>query len=164
GSSYIITGLQFACTYKVTVRPFTLQGPLAKDVTFVKTPKCNNMKVKGLKDSCCPNQERHRLSRSLRHTSEKLKVVFQSTNGKIKGKFHWKIPNDQFLPIESFLFSCAEMSQTHTFYNVLSLPATHNSVIIEDLKPSTFYHILVQIVGLNSSSIEKIFSTPALRL
>ncbi|XP_069830311.1 anosmin-1-like [Dendropsophus ebraccatus] len=159
GSSYNITGLQFACTYKVTVRPFTLQGPLVEEVTFVKTCKCNNMKAKSLKDAHCPKQGCHHLSRNVMHRSEKLRAVFQSGNGKIKGEFCWP-----FFSTKSCLFSWAEMSQSAAFYNTLTLPATHNFVIIDDLKPSTFYHFKVQTVGLNISSTEQIFLTPALGL
>ncbi|XP_040284240.1 anosmin-1-like isoform X1 [Bufo bufo] len=162
GPSYIITDLQFACTYKVTARPFTLQGPLVEEVIFAKTPKCNNMKVKRLKDARCPKLGRHRLSRSLMHRSVKLRAVFQNVNGKIKGEFHWKVlQTDDFFSIKSFLFSWAEMSQTAASYNTLTLPATHNFVIIDDLKPSTFYHVKVQIVTLNGLSTEEIFLTPA---
>ncbi|KAM3932730.1 anosmin-1-like [Leptodactylus fuscus] len=163
GSSYIITGIQFACIYKVTVRPFTLQRPLVEEVTFVKTPKCNNMKVKGLKDARCPKQGRHRLSRSLMHRSGKLTAAFQSLNGKIKGEFHWQVLQmDPFNSIKNFLFSWAEMSQATAFYNTLTLPATQNFMIIDDLKPSTFYHVKVQIVALSASSTENAFLTPEL--
>ncbi|XP_056421296.1 anosmin-1-like [Hyla sarda] len=165
GSSYIITDLQFACTYKVTVRPFTLQGPSVEEVTFVKTPKCNNMKVKTLKDVHCPKQGCHHLSRKGMHRSEKLRAVFQSVNGKIKGEFHWHIlQTGPFFSTKSWLFSWAEMAQTGAFYNTITLPAIHPFVIIDDLKPSTFYHVKVQIAALNVSSTEKIFLTPALGL
>ncbi|KAM4040777.1 anosmin-1-like [Anomaloglossus baeobatrachus] len=165
GTSYIFTGLQYACTYKVTVRPFTLQGPLVEEVTFVKTPRCNNMKVKSLKDAQCPKQGRHRLSRSLMHRSEKLRAVFQNVNGKITGDFHWQVlQTDPFIFVRSFLFSWAEMSQAAASYNAITLPATHNFVIIDDLKPLTFYSIKVQIIALNGSSIEKTFLTPSLVL
>ncbi|XP_075717818.1 anosmin-1-like isoform X2 [Rhinoderma darwinii] len=165
GLSYIITGIQLACNYKVAVRPFTLEGPLVEEVTFVKTPKCNNMKVNSLKDPRCPKQGRHRLSRSVMHRSEKLRAVFQRVNGKIKGEFQWQVlQTDPFLLIKSFIFNWAEMSQTAAFYNTLRLPATHNFVNIDDLKPSTFYHVKVQIVAVNGSSAEKTFLTPALGL
>ncbi|XP_073529196.1 anosmin-1-like isoform X2 [Phyllobates terribilis] len=161
GMSYIFTGLQYGCTYKVTVRPFTLQGPLVEEVTFVKTPRCNNMKVKSLRDVQCPKQGRHRLSRSLINRSEKLRAVFQNVNGKITGEFHWQVlQSDPLIFVRSFLFSWAEMSHAAASYNTLTLPATHNFVIIDDLKPLTFYHVKVHTIALNGSSTEKTFLTP----
>ncbi|XP_073435224.1 anosmin-1-like [Dendrobates tinctorius] len=161
GTSYIFTGLQYACTYKVTVRPFTLQGPLVEEVTFVKTPRCNNMKVKSLRDAQCPKQERHRLSRSLMHRSEKLRAVFQKVNGKITGEFHWQVlQTGPLIFVRSFLFSWADMSKAAASYNTIAIPATQNFVIIDDLKPLTFYHVKVHIFALNGSSTEKTFLTP----
>ncbi|XP_063772430.1 anosmin-1-like [Pseudophryne corroboree] len=166
GSNFIITGLQFACKYKVTVRPFTLQGPLVEEVTFVKTPKCNNMKVKSLKHGRCSRQGRHRLSRNVMHTPDRLSAAFYRVNGRIEGKFHWQfLQSEQSHTITAFLFRWAEISDTAQVYNTRTLPPDNTFTYIEDLKPSTSYHIAVQVISRNQniSSAEKTVLTPGVK-
>ncbi|KAM5164973.1 anosmin-1-like [Mantella aurantiaca] len=166
GSNFVISGLLFACKYKITVRPFTLQALSAEKVTFVKTPRCNNMKVKNLKEAQCPRQGRHRLSRNVIQRTEKLSAVFHNVNGKIKGEFQWKaFQKDPTQSLTGFLFSWAEISRAPAVYTTHILPADCVYVIVENLKPSTSYHIKVQAIYSNQEKldIEKTFSTPTFR-
>ncbi|XP_073485199.1 anosmin-1-like [Aquarana catesbeiana] len=166
GSNFVISGLLFACKYKVTVRPFTLQASSVEEMTFVKTPRCNNMKVKNLKDAQCPRQGRHRLSRNGIQKTEKLTAAFHKVNGKIQGEFQWqafqKVPTQN---LTGFLFSWAEISGATAVYSTQILPADFARVVIENLKPSTFYHIKLRAIYSNQEelSIEKTFKTPIFR-
>ncbi|XP_040205400.1 anosmin-1-like isoform X3 [Rana temporaria] len=166
GSNFVISGLLFACKYRVTVRPFTLQASSVEEMTFVKTPRCNNMKVKNLKDAQCPRQGRHRLSRNVIQKTEKLTAAFHEVNGKIQGEFQWqafqKVPMQN---LTGFLFSWAEISGATAVYSTQILPADFACVVIENLKPSTSYHIKLRAVYSNQEelSIEKTFNTPLFR-
>ncbi|XP_072113041.1 anosmin-1-like [Mobula birostris] len=42
GTHFIISGLLFACEYKVTVQPITLQGQAPQAVIYVTTPHCSS--------------------------------------------------------------------------------------------------------------------------
>ncbi|XP_072264291.1 anosmin-1-like [Pyxicephalus adspersus] len=124
GSNFVISGLLFACKYKVTVRPFTLQATSVEEVTFVKTPRCNNMKVKNLKDAQCPRQGRHRLSRNVIQRMEKISASFYNVNGKIKGEFRWKaIKSAPAQNLTGVLFSWADISGSIAVYSTQILPA-----------------------------------------
>ncbi|KAK3533241.1 hypothetical protein QTP70_013656 [Hemibagrus guttatus] len=53
GTHFVITGLLFACKYKVTVTPLSEQGEKAGAVTSVTTPQCSTPKGRGKKLLSC---------------------------------------------------------------------------------------------------------------
>ncbi|KAM4694344.1 anosmin-1-like [Discoglossus pictus] len=167
GSQFVITGLLLACKYKVTVRPFTSHRPAAEEVTYVKTPKCNNIKTKGLKETFCTRQGRHLLSKKGILKPRKLTADFQSVNGSMRGEFHWQgLQRGSLHSIMGFVFSWAKIAPTTALntavYSTQTLPATHPYIVIEGLKASTLYHIKIQVITITGQEpvTEEFFQTP----
>ncbi|XP_078521939.1 anosmin-1-like [Lissotriton helveticus] len=175
GSHFIITGLQFACKYKMTVQPITFQEASVEAVTFVTTPKCSSLKKKGSKRLQCMSEERHLPSRKVMLRPEKLSAVFRSVNGSIAGEFHWEVlqrdPSRE-QPVTSYQFRWEEIAGTglqgadhdRVISQTLTLSPAQLFVVIDSLKPLTLYHVEVQVLSTagHGPATTKTFWTPAL--
>ncbi|XP_069474729.1 anosmin-1-like isoform X2 [Ambystoma mexicanum] len=175
GSHFIITGLLFACKYKVTVQPATVQEQAVEAVTFVTTPKCSSFKAKGSKRLPCMPEGRHLLSRKVMLRPEKLLAVFRSVNGSITGEFHWEVLQrdpSQEQPVISYQFRWEELSDVslqgpapdRVTSQTQTLSPAQLFVVIDSLKPSTLYHAEVQVLSTtgHGPATVKTFRTPAL--
>lgn len=175
GSHFIITGLQFACKYRITVQPITVQEASVEAVTFVTTPKCSSLNRKGSKRLQCMSEERHLPSKKVMLRPEKLSAVFRSVNGSIAGEFHWEVlqrdPTRE-QPVTSYQFRWEEIPGTglqgadhdRVISQTLTLSPAQLFVVIDSLKPLTLYHVEVQVLSTagHGPATTKTFWTPAL--
>uniref|UniRef100_A0A4W3HXQ4 Anosmin-1-like n=1 Tax=Callorhinchus milii TaxID=7868 RepID=A0A4W3HXQ4_CALMI len=149
---FIITGLLFACEYKVTVQPLLPQGQGAEVVTYVMTPQCSR---------------RHPVSSpgsgKVTLRPERLTAAFIAVNGSVTGEFHWRVSLNQHLhqPVTGYQLNWTKVSTVNrpvTGPDILPdvvpaisqmqiLPPNQPFMTIPNLQPSTLYQIKVQIMS-----------------
>ncbi|XP_064418134.1 anosmin-1b [Latimeria chalumnae] len=172
GNHFIITKLLFACKYKVTVQPVTVQDQALKAVTFVTTPQCSSVKAKGSKRLHCAREGRHHMSRKVILRPEKLTAAFKIVNGSIRGEFHWQVlqshPSQQ--SVTGYQFSWTEVphisKQKAAPDTVISqmqiLPNDQPFVSVDNLRPLSFYQVRVQVLSIHGKgpATVKTFQVP----
>eukprot|EP00062_Callorhinchus_milii_P000205 gi/632935045/ref/XP_007887525.1/ PREDICTED: anosmin-1-like [Callorhinchus milii] len=165
---FIITGLLFACEYKVTVQPLLPQGQGAEVVTYVMTPQCSSLvKVKRSKRLLCTKDGRHPVSSpgsgKVTLRPERLTAAFIAVNGSVTGEFHWRVSLNQHLhqPVTGYQLNWTKVSTVNrpvTGPDILPdvvpaisqmqiLPPNQPFMTIPNLQPSTLYQIKVQIMS-----------------
>ncbi|XP_056303622.1 anosmin-1b [Danio aesculapii] len=169
GTHFVITGLLFACKYRVAVKPITEQR--SEVTTSVTTPLCLSLMGRRKKPAACAREERHpQLKKTLRRP-EKLAVLFQPVNGSLQALFSWQVSPESSgqTPGTGFQFSWVKVSsgsssngslisQTHV------LPPDQMSLTVDALQPSSVYRVQVQVLSEagNGPSVAKTLHTPAL--
>ncbi|XP_067898538.1 anosmin-1b isoform X2 [Heterodontus francisci] len=176
GTHFVITGLLFACEYKVTVQPIVLQGQTRQAVTYVTTPHCSSsIKVKVLKRLLCARN-------GLRQTSspasgkvilkaEKLTAAFVAENGSMTGEFHWQVSLSQpHQLITGYQLNWTEISTVNrpvvisdmVISQAQVLPPDQPFMTILNLRPLTTYRIEVRILSTTGKgpATVKTFQTP----
>ncbi|XP_047666574.1 anosmin-1b isoform X3 [Tachysurus fulvidraco] len=173
GTHFVITGLLFACKYKVTVTPLSEQGEKARAVTSVTTPQCSMLKGHGKKLLSCAQDERHLQAKKALQRPEKLLAEFQTVNGSLEGLFSWKVSETApgQTPITGFQFSwvkissrCVNNSPDTLISHTLNLAPDQHSVRVEQLQPKCVYKVQVQALSEagSGSSVAKMINTPQL--
>uniref|UniRef100_A0A4W3IFL5 Anosmin-1-like n=1 Tax=Callorhinchus milii TaxID=7868 RepID=A0A4W3IFL5_CALMI len=154
---FIITGLLFACEYKVTVQPLLPQGQGAEVVTYVMTPQCSSLvKVKRSKQGM-------EMGHLVTLRPERLTAAFIAVNGSVTGEFHWRVSLNQHLhqPVTGYQLNWTKVSTVNrpvTGPDILPdvvpaisqmqiLPPNQPFMTIPNLQPSTLYQIKVQIMS-----------------
>ncbi|KAL1022862.1 hypothetical protein UPYG_G00033450 [Umbra pygmaea] len=91
GTHYIITGLLFACKYRIAVAPMAAEGvERSEAVTAVNTPPCSAVRARGGKAVPCGKEERPLGSRKVILRPEKLSAEFHTVNSSLQGLFNWQ--------------------------------------------------------------------------
>ncbi|XP_032887948.1 anosmin-1-like [Amblyraja radiata] len=176
GTHFIISGLLFACDYKVTVQPIILQGQAPQAITYVTTPHCSNsIKAKVLKRLFCAKkglrQTSIKTSRKVTLKAEKLTATFVAKNGSVNGEFHWQVLRSQHhQQVTGYQINWSEISTANrpvvmpnkTISQFQILPSDQPFTTIPKLRPSTTYWIQVQVLtttGKGPATV-KIFQLP----
>ncbi|KAK1162643.1 anosmin-1-like isoform X1 [Acipenser oxyrinchus oxyrinchus] len=174
GTHFVITGLAFACKYKVTVQPVSVMGQGAEAVTYVTTPQCSSVKSKGASALSCLRDERHLLARKVMLRLEKLTAAFKTVNGSILGEFHWQVfqnhPTQE--SVTGYQFSWTQLSRISRTSAVPDTVISQTQIlspdqpflIVEHLQPVTLYRVHVHVLSLagNGPATVKTFQTPQL--
>ncbi|KAG2463145.1 KALM protein, partial [Polypterus senegalus] len=174
GTHFVITGLAFACKYKVTVQPASAAEEGNEAMVFVTTPLCNSVKLKGARNTACLQDEHTNLAGKITLRAEKLMAIFRNVNGSIVGQFHWKVSQNHpsSLPVTGYQFTWTQLSLNSKASSlpdtIISqtqiLPPDQLQFTAQNLLPETFYRIQVQVLSLsgNGPAIAKTFETPQL--
>ncbi|XP_029104768.1 anosmin-1-like isoform X5 [Scleropages formosus] len=113
GTHFVITGLLFACKYRVLVRPLFGPGERSEAVTSVTTPPCAALKAMGVTSLSCTQEEHPSVARKVLLRPEKLRASFRSENGSLQGVFSWQVshaaPGQN--SVTGFQFSWAQVSR-----------------------------------------------------
>ncbi|KAJ8374364.1 hypothetical protein SKAU_G00049440 [Synaphobranchus kaupii] len=149
GTHFVITGLLFACKYRVAVVPLSGQGQRSEAVTSVTTPQCSSLKGRGSKSLSCAKEGRHLLARKAQLRPERLTAGFRTVNGTLQGEFSWQVsrvvPGQS--PIAGFQFSWAQMTGVSGTGGVSDtlisqtqiLAPTQHSLTVDHLQPESVY-------------------------
>ncbi|XP_062868926.1 anosmin-1b isoform X2 [Trichomycterus rosablanca] len=175
GTHYVITGLLFACKYKMAVMPLSEHGEKAGAVTSVTTPQCSTLKGRGKKLLSCVNDERHLQAKKALQRPEKLTAVFRTVNGSLEGLFSWQVSEAApgQTPITGFQFSWFKISNSRVnkpadtlISQTLNLAPDQFSLRVEQLQPASVYKVQVQVLSEagSGSSVAKILHTPQLKV
>ncbi|XP_073792383.1 anosmin-1b isoform X2 [Danio rerio] len=168
GTHYVITGLLFACKYRVAVKPVAEQR--SEVTTSVTTPLCLSLMGRRKKPAACAREERHpQLKKALRRP-EKLAVLFQPVNGSLQALFSWQLSPESSgqTPSSGFQFSWVKVSSGSSNGSLISqthvLPPDQLSLTVDALQPSSVYRVQVQVLSEagNGPSVAKTLHTPAL--
>ncbi|XP_028650398.1 anosmin-1b isoform X1 [Erpetoichthys calabaricus] len=174
GTHFVITGLAFACKYKVTVQPASAAEERNEATVFVTTPMCNSVKLKGARNTACLQDEHTNLAGKITLRAEKLMAIFRNVNGSIVGHFHWKVSQNHpsSLPVTGYQLMWTQLSLSSKASSlpdtIISqtqiLPPDQLQFTAQNLLPETFYRIQVQVLSLsgNGPAIAKTFETPQL--
>ncbi|KAJ8278316.1 hypothetical protein GJAV_G00086310 [Gymnothorax javanicus] len=174
GTHFVITGLQFACKYRVAVAPSSGRGERSEVVTSVTTPQCFALKGRGLKSVSCAKEGRHPAARKAQLRPERLTAAFRAVNGSIQGEFSWRasrvVPGQS--PVAGFQFSWARVSGgdgTSAVPDTLIsqtqiLAPSQLSLTVDGLQPETVYKVQVQALtaGGGGPSVSRTLHTPPL--
>ncbi|MGH0127243.1 UNVERIFIED_CONTAM: hypothetical protein FKN15_076992 [Acipenser sinensis] len=174
GTHFVITGLAFACKYKVTVQPVSVMDQGAEAVTYVTTPQCSSVKSKGATALSCLRDEHHHLARKVMLRPVKLTAAFKTVNGSILGEFHWQVfqnhPTQE--SVTGYQFRWTQLSRTSRTSAVPDTVISQTQIlspdqpflIVEDLQPVTLYRVHVHVLsqGGNGPATVKTFQTPQL--
>ncbi|XP_036378471.1 anosmin-1b isoform X1 [Megalops cyprinoides] len=174
GTHFVITGLLFACKYRVAVMPMSGQGHGSEAVTSVTTPQCSAVKGRGVKSVSCAREERHPLARKAQQRPERLTAAFHTVNGSLQGIFSWQV--SQAAPgqgsIAGFQFSWVQVSSSTSTTAVSDtlisqtqiLAPDQYSLTVDHLQPESVYKVQVQALSAGGSgpSVVRTLHTPQL--
>ncbi|KAK7127243.1 hypothetical protein R3I94_018432 [Phoxinus phoxinus] len=151
GTHFVITGLFFACKYRVAVKPVTEQEQRSEVMTSVTTPLCLSLMGRRKKLTACARDERHpQLKKSLQRP-EKLSALLQPVNGSVQAVFSWQVSPGSAgqAPITGFQFSWVKVSRSSTNGTLTSqthsLPPDQRSLTVDALQPASVYRVEVQV-------------------
>ncbi|MBN3311291.1 anosmin-1b [Amia ocellicauda] len=170
GTHFVITGLEFACKYSVSVKPVSTTGPGSEVVTSVTTPPCSSVKGRGAKSLSCGREDRHLLARKIRLRPERLSAAFQTVNGSVWGHFQWQLSLTPPPSLAGFQVSWLQVSSRASAApdTVISqtqiLPPDQLSLSVEHLQADSVYKVQVQLLTPTGGgpAIVKMFHTPPL--
>ncbi|KPP69802.1 anosmin-1-like, partial [Scleropages formosus] len=174
GTHFVITGLLFACKYRVLVRPLFGPGERSEAVTSVTTPPCAALKAMGVTSLSCTQEEHPSVARKVLLRPEKLRASFRSENGSLQGVFSWQVshaaPGQN--SVTGFQFSWAQVSRrggTSSAPNALVsqtqiLGPEQHSLAVDGLQPDNTYKVQVQVLsaGGTGPAVAKTVHTPRL--
>ncbi|XP_063056944.1 anosmin-1b [Engraulis encrasicolus] len=183
GTHFVITGLLFACKYRVGVMPLT-GAPGSEAVTSVTTPQCSALKGRGKKFiPCARDGEHHPVVRKAQLRPEKLGVDFQAVNGSLQAVFSWQVSQAApgQAPITGFQLSWVqvpssssggisdeEIAVTTTTDTIVTqtriLPPDQFSYSVDGLLPGSVYKVQVQVLSAGGSgpSVARTLHSPQL--
>ncbi|XP_076134932.1 anosmin-1b [Alosa pseudoharengus] len=185
GTHFVITGLLFACKYRVAVMPLS-EAPRSEAVTSVTTPQCLSLKGRGKKFIPCARDDHHPVVRKTQLRPEKLSVEFQAVNGSLRGMFSWQV--SQAAPgqaaITGFQISWVRVSSSHgtggssssssgdavaattdaAVSQTQTLPPDQFSFTVDALQSNSVYKVQVQVLSAGGSgpSVARTLHTPQL--
>lgn len=173
GTHYIITGLLFACKYRVSVAPVAPEEDQRSEaVAWVTTPPCSAVKGKGSKAMPCVREDRPHVSKKVVLRPEKLTGEFHTVNDTLQGLFSWHISQNAPGKIDGFQFTWVQVSaspgvtgdqDTLISQTQIVAPDQH-SMTVDGLQPESVYQLQVQVLseGGSGASVSRTFHTPPL--
>ncbi|XP_076879479.1 anosmin-1b [Brachyhypopomus gauderio] len=170
GTHYVITGLLFACKYRVAVKPLSGHEQTAGAVTFLSTPQCSAPKGRN-KPRLCAQDERHLQAKKALQRPEKLAAVFQAVNGSLEGVFSWQVSRAApgQIPLTGSRFSWAKVSSSSShesadtrISHTLNLPPGQLSLRVGHLLWESVYEVQVHMLSEvgRGPSVSRMFHTP----
>ncbi|KAM9848416.1 anosmin-1b [Aulostomus maculatus] len=174
GTHHTITGLLFACKYRVTVAVKT--DPGSEAVAWVTTPTCSSIRVRGGKALACNTKERHPAGRKVVLRPERLTADFQQVNGSLLSVFRWRMSKHTLDPaaVEGFQFTWTLRSSVATamegqedtlISQTQTVAPIQRAVIVQGLQGDSVYQVQLQVLtagGSNGAAVSKTFHTPAI--
>ncbi|XP_035502610.2 anosmin-1b isoform X1 [Scophthalmus maximus] len=174
GTHHTITGLLFACKYRVAV---AMKGdPGSEAVAWVTTPTCSSIRVRGGKVLPCNTEERLLAGRKVVLRPERLTADFQHVNGTLLTTFRWRMSQHALDPaaVEGFQFTwtiqsgvtTATEGQEDTFISqTQTIAPSQRSVTVHGLQADSVYQLHLQLLtagGSNGAAVSKTIHTPAI--
>uniref|UniRef100_A0A3Q0S9X7 Anosmin 1b n=1 Tax=Amphilophus citrinellus TaxID=61819 RepID=A0A3Q0S9X7_AMPCI len=174
GTHHTITGLLFACKYRVTVAPKADQGSEA--VAWLTTPTCSSIRVRGGKSLPCNTEERLLPGRKVVLRPERLTADFQQVNGTLLTTFRWRLSQHALHPaaVEGFQFTWTLQSEvsrkTEGLEDTLisqtqTVAPSQRSVTVYGLQADSVYQLQLQVLtagGSSGAAVSKTIYTPAI--
>uniref|UniRef100_A0A3B4AUA6 Anosmin 1b n=1 Tax=Periophthalmus magnuspinnatus TaxID=409849 RepID=A0A3B4AUA6_9GOBI len=173
GTHHTITGLLFACKYRVSVA--TQSDPSSEAVAWVTTPSCSSIRLQGGKSLACNTEEHHLAVRKVVLRPERLTADFQQLNGTLLTTFRWRMSQHGLGPsaVEGFQFTWTLQSQvtsTSKEDTLISQTQTiapfQRSVMVSRLQPDSDYQLQLQVLtagGSTGAAVSKTIHTPAIQ-
>ncbi|KAK1897214.1 Anosmin-1, partial [Dissostichus eleginoides] len=174
GTHHTITGLQFACKYRVAVS--TKADPGTEALAWVTTPTCSSIKVRGGKALPCNNEERLLAGRKVVLRPERLTADLQQVNGTLLTTLRWRMSQHALDPaaVEGFQFTwtlqsgvtTAREGQEDTLISQTQTIAPYQrSVPLYGLQADSVYQLQLQVLtagGNKGATVFKTIHTPAI--
>uniref|UniRef100_A0A8C1PH49 Anosmin 1b n=1 Tax=Cyprinus carpio TaxID=7962 RepID=A0A8C1PH49_CYPCA len=168
GTHFVITGLLFACKYRVAVKPVTGQEQSSEVMTSVSTPLCSSLMGRRKKPAACARDERHPQVKKALQRPEKLAASFQLVNGSVQAVFSWQVSPESRgqTPVTGFQLSWVKVSRSSTNGRLVSqthlLPPGQLSLTVDALQPQSEYRVQVQALSGagHGPSVSKTLHTP----
>lgn len=182
GTHFVITGLLFACKYRVAVMP--LSGPQGSEaVTSVTTPQCLSLRGRGKKLIPCARDDHHPVVKKAQLRPERLRADFQAAdNSSVRGVFSWQVSQAApgQAPITGFQFSwvwvsgnrnsTAEDAGAAALVATTDVAVSHTRILppdqfsftVDSLQPGSVYKVQVQVLSAGGSgpSVVRTLHTP----
>ncbi|XP_053178595.1 anosmin-1b [Scomber japonicus] len=174
GTHHTITGLLFACKYRVTV---ALQTDLGSEaVAWVTTPTCSSITVRGGKALPCNTEERLLAGRKVVLRPERLTADFKQVNGTLLTTFRWRMSQHALDPaaVEGFQFTWTMQSgvnmategQDDTLISqTQTIAPSQRLVVVQGLQGDSVYQLQLQVLtagGTNGAAVSKTIHTPVI--
>ncbi|XP_016131990.1 anosmin-1-like isoform X2 [Sinocyclocheilus grahami] len=168
GTHFVITGLLFACKYRVAVKPVTGQEQRSEVMTSVTTPLCSSLMGRRKKPVACVRDERPPQGKKGLQRPEKLAAWFQPANGSVQAVFSWQVSPESTgqTPITGFQLSWLKVSRSRTNGMLVSqthlLPPDQRSLTVDALQPQSEYRVQLQVLSGagHGPSVSKTLHTP----
>ncbi|KAM9383711.1 anosmin-1b isoform 2-T2 [Pholidichthys leucotaenia] len=174
GTHHTITGLLFACKYRVAVA--LKADPGSEAVAWVTTPACSSIGVRGDKALSCITDERPLKGRKVVLRPERLTAAFQQVNGSLLTTFRWRMSQHALhpAPVDGFQFSWTLQSEVTTaveeredtlISQTQTVAPSQRSVTVYGLQPASVYQLQLQVLTTGGSSgavVYKTIHTPAI--
>ncbi|XP_071342312.1 anosmin-1b [Trachinotus anak] len=174
GTHHTITGLLFACKYRVSVA--LKADPGSEAVAWVTTPSCSSIRVRGGKALPCNTEERLLAGRKVVLRPERLTADFQQINGTLLTTFRWRMSQHALDPaaVEGFQFTWTLQSgvtkategQDDTLISqTQTIAPSQRSVTVHGLQGDSVYQLQLQVLtggSSNGAAVSKTVHTPAI--
>ncbi|XP_062250728.1 anosmin-1b [Platichthys flesus] len=174
GTHHTLTGLLFACKYRVAVA--MKADPGSEAVAWVTTPTCSSIRVRGGKALPCNTDERLLSGRKVVLRPERLTADFQQVNGSLLATFRWRMSQHALDPaaVEGFQFtwtlqsvSTATEEQEDTLISqTQTIAVSQRSVTVQGLQANSVYQLQLQVLttgGSNGAAVSKTIHTPSIK-
>ncbi|XP_069053721.1 anosmin-1b isoform X1 [Lepisosteus oculatus] len=176
GTHFVITGLMFACKYRVAVKSVSAAGQGSEVTTSVATPQCSPVRGKGPKALPCARgarPERPPLARKVAVRPEKLTAAFRSVNGSVLAEFRWRVAPAAPAPgsLAGFQLSWVQISSNNSsvsadtaVYQSRLLSPDQPSLTVGDLQPASLYEVRVRALspsGRGPATVKTFHTPPA---
>ncbi|CAJ1060974.1 anosmin-1b [Xyrichtys novacula] len=174
GTHHIITGLLFACKYRIAVA--MKSDPGSEAVAWVTTPTCSSIRARGGRALPCNSDRRPPSGRKVVLRPERLTADFQQVNGTLLMTLRWRMsqnPLDQ-AAVEGFQFTWTLQSEVTTatekqedvlISQTQTIAPSQRMVTVPALQPDSVYQLQLQVLtagGNRGASVSKTIHTPAI--
>ncbi|XP_073332863.1 anosmin-1b isoform X1 [Pagrus major] len=174
GTHHTITGLLFACKYRVGVA--MKADPGSEAVAWVTTPTCSSIRVRGGKALPCNTEERLLSGRKVVLRPERLTTDFQQINSTLLMTLRWRMSQQALDPaaVEGFQFTWTLQSGVTTATEKLedtlisqtqTIAPSQRSVSVLGLQADSVYQLKLQVLtagGSKGAAVSKTIHSPAL--
>lgn len=172
GTHHTITGLLFACKYRVAVA--MKANPGSEAVAWVTTPTCSSIRVRGGKALPCNNEERLLAGRKVVLRPERLIADFQQVNSTLLTTFRWRMSQHALDPaaVEGFQFTWTLQSEVAAategredtlISQTQTIAPSERSVTVHGLQADSVYQLQLQVLtagGSSGAAVSKTIHTP----
>nr|XP_046248073.1 anosmin-1b [Scatophagus argus] len=174
GTHHTITGLLFACKYRVTVA--MTADPGSEAVAWVTTPACSSIRVRGGKALPCNTEERLLSGRKVVLRPERLTTDFQQVNSTLLMTLRWRMSQHALDPaaVEGYQFTwtlqsgvtaATEGLEDTLISQTQTIAPSQRSVSVLGLQADSVYQLQLQVLtagGSNGATVSKTIHTPAI--
>uniref|UniRef100_A0A671W394 Anosmin 1b n=1 Tax=Sparus aurata TaxID=8175 RepID=A0A671W394_SPAAU len=174
GTHHTITGLLFACKYKVAVA--MKADPGSEAVAWVTTPTCSSIRVRGGKALPCNTEERLLSGRKVVLRPERLTTDFHQINGTLLMTLRWRMSQQALDPaaVEGFQFTwtlqsgvtmTTERLEDTLISQTQTIAPSQRSVSVRGLQADSVYQLKLQVLtagGSKGAAVSKTIHSPAL--